>query len=106
MNRFERFWMHPLGFASMALLLIAMLIGVIAFVDNYVTYVASVAQIEQLRVDLANTNIAESEDVVGQATEFNQQISTAQMWNDVLFVQLFIPNGWDAVQPLQVQRGP
>lgn len=69
-----------------------------------VEYVQTSAQVEQLRVDVISVDVAESEDVVGQVTQFNQKISAMRRWNDVPVISLFVPNGWDTLAFIELPR--
>ena len=72
---------------------------------NYINYVSASAEYEQLRTDLQDVNMAESEDVMGQVTQANQTIMSWRRWNSVPFVCLVVPNGWERIKPITVKRG-
>jgi hypothetical protein len=83
---------------------LALLIGTVAWAVNYASFPAEVAVIEQLRSDFSKVEM--SEYVVGQATAVNQQIRSNQAWNKVPIICLTVPNGWDAVEPIDVEARP
>ena len=60
--------------------------------------------IEQLRSDMARIAGPASEDVIGQATSWNQKIRTLQAYNDRWWGDPFIPDDWDSVQLLSIPK--
>ena len=81
--------------------LAVIMVGTVA-VDERVKYTSAVPMIEHLRKDIRVVAPSRAEDVYGQATQWNQTIAKKQAWNQVPFVCLLIPNGWDMVQPIEV----
>jgi hypothetical protein len=65
---------------------------------NYIEGLSSIAKIEQLKEDLQNVNAIESEDVIGQVTEWNQEIRSNQRYNQIPIAGLYIPDYWDDVE--------
>lgn len=71
--------------------------------NNWIVFVSAEAQISQLRQDLRKLEGQQiSEDVIGQATEWNQTIAEQQRWNQIPVFQWYIPNGWDDIEPLPI----
>ena len=83
--------------------IVVMLSIVAAFGVQYVDFVSSQVEIEQLRSDVTKVAVASSEDVVGQVTAWNQKIVAKQRWNRVPVACLFIPNGWDRISVIEVK---
>lgn len=95
--------MHSNDFIPLGI--VAFLLGVFLTIPalvNYSQFISEQAQIEQLRHDVRRVDVAESEDVIGQVTQANQNIADWQRWNRVPFAQLFIPNGWDHMKPIEL----
>lgn len=69
---------------------------------NYSEYINREAEYGQLRRDVQRVTAAESEDVIGQATQANQTIALWQRWNRVPVIQLVIPNGWDRMMLIEI----
>jgi hypothetical protein len=88
--------------------LVALIIGAVviptAVVSNWMTYTSAAVEIEQLRTDMQNVSAQRSEDVVGQATGWNQAIMRHRRWNRVPVVCLVIPNGWDHIEPIGMPK--
>jgi hypothetical protein len=57
----------------------------------------NVAQIEQLRKDVARAHRGENEDVIGQAAAWNQRIAAARRYRQFWWGRLMVPSGWDVV---------
>ena len=75
------------------------LLFVTAAGTNYFNYKQESAAIEQLREDSAGID-ANSEDVVGQITQANQNIKKQQALNDIPVICLTIPNGWEEIEKI------
>lgn len=100
----ESFWEVAVLFTLVVILPFVLFAGGIAFVVQRVNVRGELAQIEQLRTDASNVNAAESEDVIGQVTQWNQRIRSQQRYNDAWYASWLIPNAWDRVQPIQLPR--
>jgi PhoPQ-activated pathogenicity-related protein len=61
------------------------------------SFPGKVAEIEQLRADVQRVTAAESEDVIGQVTQWNQEIASYQRYNRTWYADLLTPDGWDSV---------
>jgi len=83
-------------------LVVGLVFGVIGCVTQQVYYVGAAPEIEQLRHDLGTVTAQRSEDAVGQATQWNQVIARKKRWNRVPFINLWIPDGWEAVKTIQI----
>jgi hypothetical protein len=97
----EEFWEFfvPMGIAT---LVIAVFIAGVVFIGNHAAFITGEASIEQLRSDVARVGVAASEDVVGQVTQWNQKIVSAQRWNRVPVLGLLVPDGWDRIKPIEL----
>ena len=60
-------------------------------------------RIEQLRHDLVEMPEESKLCLYNQAVSWNQTIRIAQQRNDAFFVGIFIPNGWDDIELLDVR---
>lgn len=60
-------------------------------------------RIEQLRSDITRVSGNLGEDVMGQVTEVNQKIAAKKRYNSISFLCLFIPNGWDGIDMIEVR---
>jgi hypothetical protein len=67
-----------------------------------VAYVGASPEIEQLRSDMIGLSGAASEDVLGQATQWNQRIRRMQAYNARWWGDPFIPDAWDQVAVLPI----
>lgn len=61
-----------------------------------------VAQIEQLKKDSAQVSVQESEDVVGQITQWNQLIIRNQTYNKIWWADWYIPDEWENVELIKI----
>jgi len=68
---------------------------------NKIHFPVEEARIEQLREDAAQID-QNSEDVVGQITQVNQEIKKKQALNDIFFLSLQVPNEWDDVELIEL----
>lgn len=69
---------------------------------NQVGLHGALAEIEQLREDIRSTRTGNNEDVVGQATQWNQAIKRAQAYNRLWYLDLAVADEWDSVEPIQI----
>ncbi|MBN2296563.1 MAG: hypothetical protein JXM70_29310 [Pirellulales bacterium] len=69
-----------------------------------IAFVGASPAIEQLRSDLTDIAGIASEDVVGQATAWNQKIRSMQAYNGMWWGDPFIPDQWDSVVELPIPR--
>jgi len=83
-------------------ILIFVLFGGIACVDQRMRYWSAKPEIEQLRKDIQNVSVQESEDVIGQVTQWNQIVAKKKAWNDIPFLNLWIPDGWDKIKFIEI----
>jgi hypothetical protein len=74
------------------------LIGVI----KHSVYPGEVARIEQLRIDVKKAGKARSEDVIGQATEWNQKIRSEQAYNKIWWADLITPDEYENVKIIEI----
>ncbi len=69
-----------------------------------VAFVGAGSAVEQLRSDIGDIDGLACEDVVGQATTWNQTIRSMQAYNDSWWGDPFIPDEWDSVSLLPIPR--
>lgn len=69
---------------------------------NHLTTPGQIAAIEQLRKDVRRVDIAESEDVIGQVTQWNQKIASYQLYNQMWLTAWTVPDQWDSVQSIEI----
>jgi len=92
--------LRPIGFI---LVCGVCFLGLLLLMANHSSFPGERAQIESLRVDLARLgNQAIGEDVMGQATEWNQKIRSAQQYNKLWWSGWMVPDGWDEIEPLKI----
>lgn len=84
-----------------SLLLVIYSMGAIV---NKLTVGGDIAKIEQLRSDAQKVHTGNNEDVVGQVTQWNQEIRNNQWYNSRWWAALLIPNEWDAVKPIEIPK--
>jgi hypothetical protein len=90
------------------LLALAIAIGVLSVpflvvrVSYEIAFVGASPEVEQLRSDMKYVATAASEDVMGQATKWNQTIRRMQAYNAQWWGDPFIPDDWDAVALLPI----
>lgn len=80
------------------LIIIAFVVGIVRTVHQFEAY-SSIQKIESIRADVAKNS---SEDVVGQATQWNQEIKSSKYWNSVPILELMIPDVWDDVDLIEI----
>lgn len=81
---------------------LAAVFGSVMSVVNRLNFPAEAAAIESLRADAALVCVSQSEDVVGQVTAANQNIAGWRAYNDNLLLDIFIPDGWDRIEPIAI----
>ena len=62
------------------------------------------AEIEQLRVDIENLKENVSEDVIGQAVEFNRLIANNRRYNQLWWSDIIIPDGWNKIEYIKIPK--
>ena len=93
-----------------SLVVFAVMIGLLCVpaaiirISYKIAFVGAAPAIEQLRSDINNISGMSSEDVVGQATQWNQRIRTMQAYNATWWGAPFIPDEWDSVEVLPVPK--
>lgn len=104
----EYFWESGWGIStiiiSFMLAIVVLTSGIVAAI-NYLSFPGTLVQIEQLRRDAAHVNPIEAEAIYGQVVETNQNIKYNQYYNKQWWSGWTIPDGWDQIQVIQVQRG-
>jgi hypothetical protein len=60
------------------------------------------AAIEQLRSDVLRVGTGASEDVIGQVTEWNQNIRSNQRYRNLWWSRLLTPKEWDNVDVIEI----
>lgn len=101
---FEDFLNTGKGFTTLFIvgLLGVLLVGFsIVAIRNKIHFPVEEARIEQLRADAAQID-QNSEDVVGQITQVNQEIKKKQALNDIFFLSLQVPNEWDDIELIEL----
>ena len=79
--------------------IVAFMYGIM-FIGERLSLPGSLARIEQLRTDVRGIGAAESEDVIGQVTKWNQTIASNKRYNATWWAAPIVPNEWDSVQPI------
>jgi hypothetical protein len=73
-------------------------------VTNTIEFRSAEAAIEALRIDLKVLDLSAGEDVIGQATTWNQKIRRWQRQNQMIVLGWTIPDGWDDIDLLPIPR--
>jgi hypothetical protein len=60
------------------------------------------AKIEQLREDVTRVASGANEDVIGQVTQWNQEIKSAQRYRMVWWGRLCTPEEWESVNVIEI----
>ncbi len=92
---------------AVALLIAFVLLGVPAFIIRAtyeILFVGASPAIEQLRSDMNRIESPISEDVIGQATKWNQKIRIMQAYNKRWWGDPFIPDSWNSVPLLPIPK--
>jgi len=87
------------GFAVVCCIVLFML----AIPINYADFITQQTAIEQLRKDSKKVDINSNEDVMGQVTQYNQDIKANQRWNTIPIICLTVPNGWDTIELIEIE---
>lgn len=88
-------------FIVSCLLGVLILTGGAVMIERHIEFHEASAEIEQLKADSEEIS-SNSEDVVGQITQYNQTIKRMQARNQIFFIQMWVPNGWDDVELIKV----
>jgi hypothetical protein len=94
----DRIWPSMLILVGIVLLVLYILFGVVL----HIKAPGEIARIEQLRRDVQKVSAAESEDVIGQVTQWNQNIVQYQVYNRVWVISWLVPDQWDAVALIEI----
>lgn len=85
--------------------IVVIVIGVVFYggitLGMHAEFPGRVSEIEQLRQDSKNLKV-NSEDVIGQITEYNQAIRSMQTYNKLWWSTLIVPNGWDDIELIPI----
>ena len=90
------------GVAIAIALLLLLVPAIIIRVSYEIALVGACPAIEQLRVDMTHTVVAASEDVLGQATTWNQKIQSYRAYNSRWWGDPFIPDYWDRIPLIKI----
>ncbi|MFB1502014.1 hypothetical protein [Thiocapsa sp. N5-Cardenillas] len=60
------------------------------------------AEIEQLREDVVRVASGSNEDVIGQVTQWNQEIRSAKRYRMVWWGRLCTPEEWESVNVIEI----
>ena len=93
--------------AAIAVIVVLILLIVVGFVRlcNEASLPGEIAQIEQLRKDAGRIGMAAGEDVMGQVTQWNQDIASNQRYLRVWWGRIVTPRGWADVRTIDVLEG-
>lgn len=61
-----------------------------------------IAKIEQLRKDMGRVASGENEDVIGQVTQWNQEIMSAKRYRMVWWGRICTPEEWESVNVIEI----
>ena len=93
--------LENLFFGTVAALLVATIVFVTPVV-NHCSTPGYIAAIEQLRIDAGKVDVRSNEDVLGQVTDWNQQIVSWQRYNKLWWAAWAVPDAWDDVELIEI----
>ena len=88
-------------FACLAIFMILVFTFTIIGVVNKVSVTSEIAEVEQLRKDVAAIDKSGFE--IDQVLKTNQKIASAKANNKIFFISWLVPDEWDSVQPIMVR---
>ena len=88
-------------FVLIHLAILALFYGSFATI-NKISFPGKVAQIEQLRTDSSDVSVEESEDVIGQVTQWNQTIASYQTYIKIWWADFLIHDGWEEIDLIKI----
>lgn len=92
-------------FAAFVCLVVATMVALLVLGITHMTFPGERASIESLRSDLLKVGgQAVGEDVLGQATQWNQIIRERQAYNRTWWAGWAIPDGWNEIKPLPMPK--
>jgi len=71
---------------------------------NHANFYGEIAQIESLRSQVQNRYINEKDHVFSEIVENNMQIESTKKYRTLWWSKLFLPSGWDDVQPIEIYK--
>lgn len=69
---------------------------------NELAVPGELAKIDQLREDVCRVGAGANEDVIGQVTQWNQDIKSAQRYRMVWWGRIFTPEEWESVDVIEI----
>jgi len=94
---------EPWGaFGVLVMLVLLFLLGVAAV--HQLSFDADMAMLEQTRMAVVTVdcqNFSGSK-ILGDALEWNQQLASNLEWNRKWYMDAFIPDGWERVEPIRL----
>jgi hypothetical protein len=85
-------------------IVLAFLLGIVGLtrVGNELAVPGQLAAIEQLREDVKRVADSQSEDVIGQVTQWNQEIRSAKRYREIWWGRMFTPDEWESVEVITI----
>lgn len=96
---------EAIKFVTSILLGIVLFIFLITASFCRLSFPGDLAEIEQLRRDVQRVDAKNAEDVFGLAAKANQRIISNQAYNRLWWSDVFIPDGWDAIEVIEIPKG-
>ena len=87
---------------GLVLALVLSLIGLVRGIQE-LSVRGELAMIEQLRKDVGQVAHGANEDVIGQVTQWNQEIMRAKRYRMVWWGRMLTPEEWDGVDVIEIQ---
>lgn len=94
---------EALTFGCLCVVVLFVLVSGLIIGANNMEMPGALSQIEQLRADMMHVS-KNSEDIIGQAADWNQTIKSKQAYNKIWWSKMYIPNAWDEVEPIAIPR--
>ena len=85
-------------------LLVGFFVGGTAFTVNHLTFPGEIASIETLRSSVQDKHINEKDHIFSAVVECNRNISSTKKYRKIWWSKLFLPKGWDSVEPIIIQK--
>lgn len=79
-------------------------INLIFLIANYMTLPGDLAKIEQLRKDVNHTSSINNEDILGQVTQWNQEIESKKSYARIWWSKYAIPGEWNNVKVIDISN--
>lgn len=96
--------MHKVEAAFIGGVVLAVVLGFIGLIRGIqeLSFPGELAKIEQLREDVGRVASGANEDVIGQVTQWNQEIKSAKRYRMVWWGRMCTPEEWESVNVIEI----